>query len=170
MTQLTSRLESQKVQLELSITEMTAAMFHRHFNTEESWAWRSSLITGEEKHLSAGTDSDRAWPLVEILHSSTLTHTDGTTLSLDRTLFLDSSWTPPCWSSPWGWSPRGRHWCVWPCLSWVSPGVVSSLCSVWYWSCSYLLVCLLDTYLISFWMSAKCFPFAHSTALAMAFW
>ena len=36
MTQLTSRLESQKVQLELSITEMTAAMFHRHFNTEES--------------------------------------------------------------------------------------------------------------------------------------
>ena len=36
MTQLTSRLESQKVQLDLSITEMTGAMFHRHFNTEES--------------------------------------------------------------------------------------------------------------------------------------
>ena len=55
------------------------------------------------------------WPLVTTLHSSGLTHQNTNYENrAGRTLFSGSSQTPPCWFSPWGWSPRGRHWCEWP--------------------------------------------------------
>ena len=74
-----------------------------------------SLLSCFFTRLETNKISGGVWPLVRTLHSSGLTHQNANyENTAGRTLFSGSSQTPPCWFSPWGWSPRGRHWCEWP--------------------------------------------------------
>ena len=155
------------LELELCRSVVAEEIYQSHLNaetqTESDWQHLTSKLRTGASHVSTvltvlvlSIDWKHQLPpclsltVGEVLHSSTLTHTEYTTSHQDRTLFSGSWWTPPCWSCPWGWSPRGRRWCGAPCW-WCGPAPVTTVtvCHCWclvspvlsprvapsYWSC-----------------------------------